>query len=39
MILNYEGKKSEREILDNIKPIFLKSVSGDSKSKSKLIKG
>ncbi len=39
MILNYEGKKSEREILYNIKPIFLKSISGNPKSKSKLIKG
>lgn len=39
MILNYEGKKSEKEILDNIKPIFLKSISGNPKSESKLIKG
>jgi len=39
MILNYEGKKSEKEILDSIKPIFLKPVSGNPKSKSKLIKG
>lgn len=39
MILNYEGKKSEREILENIKPIILKSISGNPISKSKLIKG
>jgi len=39
MILNYDGKKSEKEILDSIKPIFLKSISGNPKSKSKLIKG
>jgi adenine-specific DNA-methyltransferase len=39
MILNFEGKKSEKEILDSIKPIFLKSISGNPKSKSKLIKG
>lgn len=39
MILNYEGKKSEKEIWGSIKPIFLKSISGNSNSKSKLIKG
>jgi len=39
MILNYEGKKSEKEILENINPIFLKSISGNSQTKSKLIKG
>ena len=39
MILNYEGKKNEKEILENINPIFLKSISGNPQAKSKLIKG
>lgn len=39
MILNYEEKKSEKEILENINPIFLKSISGNPKVKSKLIRG
>ena len=39
MILNYEGKKSEQEILMNAKKCCLKSISGDPDSKSKLIKG
>ncbi|MEM3587856.1 MAG: site-specific DNA-methyltransferase [Candidatus Jordarchaeaceae archaeon] len=39
MILNYKGKKSEKEILEGIRPIQLKSYSGNPKSKSKLIKG
>jgi len=39
MILNYEGKKNEKEILKNIEPIFLKSISGNPQAKSKLIKG
>lgn len=39
MILNYHGKKSEKEIRENIKECNLKSVSGNPNSKSKLIKG
>jgi adenine-specific DNA-methyltransferase len=39
MILNYEGKKNEKEILENINPILLKSISGNPQAKSKLIKG
>ena len=39
MILEYEGKKSEKEILNRHNPITLKSISGNSKSPSKLIKG
>jgi len=39
MILNYEGKKSEEEILNNIKEGNLKSVKGNHNSKSKLILG
>ena len=39
MVLNYEGKKNEKEILENINPIFLKSISGNPQAKSKLIKG
>lgn len=39
MILNYEGKKSEQEILNNIKKCHLKSIKGNPNSKSKLIKG
>lgn len=39
MILNYEGKKEEQEIIENIKEISLKSIKGDSYSESKLIKG
>ena len=38
MILNYQGKKSEKEIAESIKECNLKSVSRNSKSKSKLIK-
>jgi len=39
MILNYEGKKNEKEILKNTNPIFLKSINGNPQAKSKLIKG
>lgn len=39
MILNYERKKSEEEILNNIKECNLKSVKGNPDSKSKLILG
>ncbi len=39
MILDYEGKKSEKEILESINPIFLKPISGTPKAKSKLIRG
>ncbi len=39
MMLNYEGKKSRREILDGIVTIKLDSISGNSKAQSKLIKG
>ncbi len=39
IFLNYEGKKSEREILESIKPISLKPISGSPQAKSKLIKG
>jgi adenine-specific DNA-methyltransferase len=39
MILDYEGKKSEEEIINNIKECNLKSIMGGSDSKSKLIKG
>ena len=39
MILNYEGKKEEQEIINNIKEINLKSITGNSDSISKLIKG
>jgi len=39
MILNYEGKKSEQEIFNNIKECHLKPVKGNPNAKSKLIKG
>lgn len=39
MILKYEGKKSKNEILTSIKKCNLKSINGDSNSKSKLILG
>lgn len=39
MILNYEGKKSEKEIFMNVKRCNLKSISGNPGSRSKLIKG
>ncbi len=39
MILDYEGKKSEREIWNSINTISLKSISGAPEAQSKLIKG
>lgn len=39
MKLEYNGKKTEREILDRFNPITLKSICGNSESQSKLIKG
>jgi adenine-specific DNA-methyltransferase len=39
MILTYEGKKTEEEILNSIKDCKLKSVKGNTEHKSKLIKG
>lgn len=39
MKLEYEGKKTEREILNKQSNISLNSVSGNSESESKLIKG
>lgn len=39
MILEYKGKKREKEILSRHNSITLKSISGNSKSPSKLIKG
>jgi len=39
MILTYEGKKTEDEILNSIKNCKLKSIKGNSEHKSKLIKG
>jgi adenine-specific DNA-methyltransferase len=39
MILNYNGKKSEKEIIEHIQPCNLKSIRGNPKSNSKLIKG
>lgn len=39
MILSYEGKKNEDKILESIKPIILKFISGNPKAESKLIKG
>ncbi|MDI6916906.1 MAG: site-specific DNA-methyltransferase [Thermoplasmatales archaeon] len=39
MILTYEGKKTEKEIIDKIKNCKLKSIKGNPKSQSKLIKG
>ena len=39
MILEYKGKKSEKEILNMPNPITLKSISGNSESPFKLIKG
>ncbi|MCD5425228.1 MAG: site-specific DNA-methyltransferase [Methanosarcinaceae archaeon] len=39
MILKYQGKKTEKDIIENIKECNLKYVSGNSNNKSKLIKG
>ena len=39
MILNYKGKKSEKEIFENTKECNLVSVKGNQNSESKLIKG
>jgi adenine-specific DNA-methyltransferase len=39
MILTYEGKKTEEEILNSIKNCKLKSVKGSPEHKSRLIKG
>ena len=39
MILKYQGKKTEKDIIENIKECNLKYVSENSKSVSKLIKG
>jgi len=39
MILNYDGKKTEKEIIWNIKECNLVSIKGNPNSKSKLIKG
>lgn len=39
MILTYEGKKTEEEILNSIKNCKLKSLKGNPEHKSKLIKG
>jgi len=39
MILNYDGKKSEIEILKNTPKAILKHVEGDTSSKNKLIQG
>jgi len=39
MILTYDGKKNEKEIINSIKDCKLKSISGNPQSISKLIKG